>query len=126
VQLKTKERVELTPYKIPTLFNAAKLMQTLAKIREVKKQFINKPSLFHNATSKDLSVRVKKYFTGLFEGEPKVKDLRAIYALISFTNFTQITANKKIDRDVYFSQILGHSKDDLTTCGSYVDFFINS
>ena len=32
-QLKTKERAELAPYQIPTLFNAAKLMQTLVKIR---------------------------------------------------------------------------------------------
>lgn len=125
-QLKTKERVELAPYQIPTLFNAAKLMQDLAKIREVKKQFINKPELFHNATSKDLSTRVKKHFSGLFEGEPKVKDLRAIYALICFTEFYKIPANKKVDRDVYFSKILGHSENDITTCGSYVDFFINS
>jgi hypothetical protein len=125
-QLKTKERAELAPYQIPVLFNAAKLMQALAKIREIKKQFIDKPELFHNATSKDLSARVKKYFSGLFEGEPKVKDLRAIYALISFTNFSQIAANKRIDRDVYFSNILGHSKDDITTCGSYVDFFVNA
>ncbi len=125
-QLKTKNRIDVTPYQIPTLFNAAKLMQTLAKIREVKKQFINKPQLFHNATSKDLSARVKKHFTDLFEGEPKVKDLRAIYALISFTNFSKVATNKRIDRDVYFSNILGHSEDDITTCGSYVDFFVNS
>ena len=125
-QLKTKERLDVTPYQIPTLFNAAKLMQALAKIREVKKQFIDEPELFHNATSKDLSFRVKKHSSGLFEGEPKVKDLRAIYALICFTEFHKIPANKKVDRDVYFSKILGHSKDDITTCGSYVDFFINS
>ncbi len=125
-QLKTKERLDVTPYQIPTLFNAAKLMQALAKIREVKKQFIDEPELFHNATSKDLSARVKKHFSGLFEGEPKVKDLRAIYALICFTEFHKTSANKKVDRDVYFSSILGHSKDDITTCGSYVDFFINT
>jgi hypothetical protein len=125
-QLKTKERLDVAPYQIPTLFNATKLMQALAKIREVKKQFIDEPELFHNATSKDLSVRVKKHFSGLFEGEPKVKDLRAIYALISFTNFSKVATNKRVDRDVYFSSILGHSKDDITTCGSYVDFFINA
>jgi hypothetical protein len=125
-QLKTKERLDVTPYQIPTLFNAAKLIQALAKIREVKKQFIGEPELFHNATSKDLSARVKKHFSGLFEGEPKVKDLRAIYALISFTNFSKVATNKRIDRDVYFSNILGHSKDDITTCGSYVDFFVNA
>jgi hypothetical protein len=101
-------------------------MQALAKIREVKKQFINKPELFHNAASKDLSTRVKKHFSGLFEGKPKVKDLRAIYALISFTEFHKIAVNRKVDRDVYFSKILGHSENDITTCGSYVDFFINS
>jgi Telomere resolvase len=124
-QLKTKERIDVAPYQIPVLFNAAKLIQTLAKIRTIKPQFIDKPDLFHNSVSKELSSRVKKHFAKAFEGTSKVKDLRAIYALICFTNFNKITTNKKIDRDVYFSKILGHSADDITTCGSYVDFYTN-
>lgn len=124
-QLKTKERIDVLPYQIPVLYNANQLIITLAKIRKTKPQFINNQKLFHNATSNDLSIRVKKHFEGLFEELPKVKDLRAIYALICFSNFNKIPTNKKIDRDVYFSKILGHSKDDIITCGSYVDFYLN-
>ena len=124
-QLKTKERIDVAPYRIPVLLDADKLIRTLIKIRTTKPQFIDKPELFHNSVSKELSLRVKKHFSKAFEGEPKVKDLRAIYALICFNNFNQITTNKRIDRDVYFSKILGHSADDITTCGSYVDFYTN-
>lgn len=123
-QLKTKEREDVLPYEIPVLFNADKIIATLAIIRERKPQFINNPILFHN-TSKELSIKVKKHFTGLFEGEPKVKDLRAIYALISFNHFRESEKNKRIDRDVYFSRILGHSKDDISTCASYIDFYLD-
>lgn len=122
-QLKTKERIDVAPYRIPVLFDADKLIRTLIKIRTTKPQFIDKPELFHNSVSKELSLRVKKHFAKAFEGGPKVKDLRAIYALICFTNFNKNSLNKKIDRDVYFSKILGHSADDITTCGSYVDFY---
>jgi len=123
-QLKTKTRNDVKPYIIPVLMPNYRIIYALRSIRELKPRYINNPDLFHNATSKDLSIKVKKYFSGLFEGEPKVKDLRAIYALICFTEFHKTPANRKIDRDVYFSNILGHSKDDITTCGSYVDFYI--
>ncbi|WPY01547.1 Telomere resolvase domain protein (plasmid) [Candidatus Trichorickettsia mobilis] len=123
-QLKTKTREDVQPYNIPLLSDSKAIIETLKAIRELRPRYVNKPELFHSATSKDLSVKVKKHFDGLFEGTPRIKDLRAIYALICFTEFHKIPANKKVDRDVYFSKILGHSESDITTCGSYVDFYI--
>ena len=123
-QLKTKGRADVLPYEIPVLFSASKLIETLENIRREKERFIDKPTLFHDAVSKVLGLKIKQHFTGFFEGEPKVKDLRAIYALISFREFNKVGVNKKVDRDVYFAKILGHSENDTTTCGSYVDFFV--
>lgn len=123
-QLKTKTRDDCNPYEIPLLCEYSHIKHVLNGLRRAKPNFIGNPPLFHNICSKELSMRVKRHFTGLFEGEPKVKDLRAIYALLCFTEFHKIPANRKIDRDVYFSRILGHSINDTTTCGSYVDFYV--
>ena len=122
-QLKTNGRENILPYEIPVLFNASKLIETLETIRMKKEKFIDEPRLFHDAISRFLGLRVKKHFTDIFEGEARLKDLRAIYALICFREFNKVTANKKIDRDVYFAKLLGHGETDTTTCGSYVDFF---
>lgn len=124
-QLKTKGRTDVAPYEIPVLFSASKLIETLENIRKTKEKFIDNPKLFHDAVSRFLGAKIKQHFTGFFEGEPKVKDLRAIYALISFMEFNKVKGNKKVDRDVYFAKVLGHSENDTTTCGSYVDFFVS-
>jgi hypothetical protein len=124
-QLKTKTRENVQPYNIPVLSDGNKIIEVLKTVRELRPRYIDKPELFHSAISKDLSIKIKKHLGGLFEGVPRIKDLRAIYALICFTEFHKIPINKKIDRDVYFSRILGHSENDITTCGSYVDFYIS-
>jgi hypothetical protein len=123
-QLKTKGRVGVVPYEIPLLHNYDAIAKTLKSIQEAKPQFANNPELFNATASGRLSEQVKKHFTGLFEGEPKTKDLRAIYALLAFNKFQSGQQDKFITVSVnkFFANILGHSIDDVVTCGSYIDF----
>ena len=123
-QLKTKERIDCLPYQIPVLGHPNKIVGALKAIRELKPQLIDNPTLFHDTASKDLSIRVKKHFSKLLEGVPKIKDLRAAYATICCNEFHKTPANRRTDRDVFFSRVLGHAKDDISTCASYVDFYI--
>lgn len=125
-QLKTKGCTDVVPYEIPLLYNYACLSKTLKGIQETKPQFIGKPELFNATASGRLSEQVKKHFAGVFEGEPKAKDLRAIYALLAFKKFQVAEQLSKgcvtISINKYFASILGHSVDDVVTCGSYIDF----
>lgn len=123
-QLKTKGRTDVVPYEIPLLHDYALLVRTLESVQEAKPQFANNPELFNATASGRLSEQVKKHFTGLFEGEPKTKDLRAIYALLAFNRFQAGQQDKFITVSVnkFFANILGHSVDDVVTCGSYIDF----
>jgi integrase len=123
-QLKVKDRIDVAPYKIPLLYDYEPIAKTLASIREVKPQFIGNPLLFNGIASSELSARVKKHFTGLIEGKIQLKNLRAIYALLAFDLMKkQITDGYiTVSMNSYFSKILGHSEDDVVTCGSYIDF----
>jgi hypothetical protein len=123
-QLKTKGRTDVVPYEIPLLHNYDSLVKALKGIQEDKPQFANNPVLFNATAANKLSVAVKKYFSGLFEGEPKTKDLRAIYALLAFNKFQAEEQGKFVTVSInkYFASILGHSVDDVVTCGSYIDF----
>mgnify|MGYP003494846562 CR=1 FL=1 len=123
-QLKTKGRNDVVPYEIPLLHNYDAIAKTLKGVQETKPQFKNNPELFNATASGRLSEQVKKHFAGLFEGEPKTKDLRAIYALLSFNKFQQQGEGEFVTVSInkYFASILGHSEDDVVTCGSYIDF----
>jgi hypothetical protein len=123
-QLKTKGRTDVTPYEIPLLHNYVAIAKTLKGIQKTKPQFVGKPALFNATASGRLSEQVKKHFSGLFEGEPKTKDLRAIYALLAFDRFQAQEGSEFVTISInkYFASILGHSVDDVVTCGSYIDF----
>lgn len=123
-QLKTKGRTDVVPYEIPLLHNYNSIVRTLEDVQAVKPQFKNNPELFNATASGRLGEQVKKHFTGLFEGEPKTKDLRAIYALLAFNKFQEQDNSSFITISInkFFANILGHSVDDVITCGSYIDF----
>ena len=117
-QLKTKER-ECKPYRIPLLATPKLIISCLKEIRIDKPQYINKPILFHSNCSKVLSMAVKKYFSEFVESNITPKDLRAIYATIACSRYKK--DNRKTPQ-LYYSEILGHSEDDLNTCNSYFDY----
>lgn len=127
-QLKTKGRADVIPYEIPLLYDYDAIVQALKSVQEQKLQFSCNPELFNATASNKLSIAVKKYFTDLFDGEPKTKDLRAIYATIAFEQFRQrekvTTGFVSQTNNVYFSKILGHSPKDAVTCGAYMDFCV--
>lgn len=123
-QLKIKDRIGVSPYRIPLLHDYTPIAKTLSSVREAKPQFAGNPPLFNAIASSELSARVKKHFAGLIEGTIQIKNLRSIYALLSFdlirkqSNDGYVT----VSMNSYFSKILGHSEDDVVTCGSYIDF----
>ena len=123
-QLKTKGRTDVIPYEIPLIHDYDTINSTLKSVQDYKPQFKNNPELFNATASNQLSASVKRHFTGLFEGEPKTKDLRAIYALLAFDKFQvgEQGAFITVSINKYFASILGHSVDDVVTCGSYIDF----
>ena len=80
--------------------------------------------LFNGTASNELGARVKKHFAGLIEGEIQLKNLRAIYALLAFDSVSKKATDRyvTVSMNSYFSKVLGHSEDDVVTCGSYIDF----
>jgi hypothetical protein len=123
-QLKTKGRTDVIPYEIPLLHDYDTINSTLKSVQDYKPQFKNNPELFNATASNQLRASVKRHFSGLFEGEPKTKDLRAIYALLAFDMFCEQEGDEFVTISInkYFASILGHSIDDVVTCGSYIDF----
>jgi len=127
-QLKVKDRIGVIPYEIPLLHDYEPIAKTLVSIREAKPQFVGEALLFNGIASSELGARVKKHFAGLIEGVIQLKNLRAIYALLSFdAAIKQVTDGYvTVSMNSYFSKVLGHSEDDVVTCGSYIDFCLPS
>lgn len=123
-QLKAKDRIDVVPYEIPLLHNYTSINKALTSVREAKPQFLNKPLLFNSTASGELGIRVKRHFAGLIEGDIQAKNLRAIYALLSFDEINKQPNDGyvTISMNSYFSKVLGHSENDVITCGSYIDF----
>lgn len=120
-QLKTKDRIDVAPYVIPVLGDAEKIVATLDSIRTKKPDFINDPVKFHDAASKELNRRVKRFFPFVSDAPLSIKDLRSIYGELNF----MFEDNRTIAKSKYISSILGHTEDDITTGQSYLDFYIS-
>lgn len=123
-QLKTKCRMDVAPYEIPLLCDYDIILKALISIQNDKPQFWGNPVLFNATASSKLSTLVKKRFSGVFEGEQKTKDLRAIYAILAFNDFQESEQGefRTVSINKFFANILGHSENDVITCGSYIDF----
>lgn len=119
-QLKTKDRVDIAPYVIPVLGDAEKIISTLNAIRAKKPDFINDQIKFHDAASKELNKRVKRFFPFVSNAPLSIKDLRSIYGELNYF----FADNRTIAKSKYISSILGHTEDDITTGQSYLDFYI--
>lgn len=119
-QLKVKDRIDVAPYVIPILGDAEKVIATLNHIRIKKPDFINNPVKFHDAASKELNRRVKRFFPFVSDTPLAIKDLRSIYGELNF----YFEDNRTIAKSKYISSILGHTEDDITTGQSYLDFYI--
>jgi hypothetical protein len=127
-QLKVKDRIDIAPYEIPLLHDYRPIARALDSVRGAKPQFMNKPLLFNSTASGELGIRVKRHFSGLIEGDIQTKNLRAIYALLSFDQFNKQSNDGyvTISMNSYFSKVLGHSENDVVTCGSYIDFCLST
>lgn len=120
-QLKLKSRT-IENYPIPVLHDAKVLIDALESLRQAKPEFINNPAKFHSVASSDLCKKVKKFYVLCFEGVPKVKDLRAIYVEICHHLFCK---DRSLAKQQFYSNILGHDKDDSAISEAYADFYIN-
>ena len=123
-QLKLKAR-QLFSYAIPVLHQPKELIKTLHKLRLAKPELVGQTIKFHDNASSSLNHKVKKYYAGCFEGAPKPKDLRSIYAELCFALFCERDKVATIAKNQYFSHILGHGENDLSTADAYVDFYLN-
>ena len=119
-QLKTKGKY-CSDYKIPLLTITEPIITCLKGLRLDMPQYINNPAIFHSNCSKELSLRVKKHFSEFVEDDITAKDLRAIYATIACSKYKK---DSRKTAQCYYSEILGHSEDDLNTCNSYFDFYL--
>lgn len=114
---KGSEREVNHPYEIPLL---TKNIDHLIERFNFFKSITCFPSVhekFHNKISSPLNRMIKKEFEGIIKN-PKPKDLRAGYAEICFSLY----AENDISKPAYFSEILGHDPDDITTAISYNRF----
>lgn len=119
-QLKTKNRGVLPAFEIPVLCNSTKLINALHAVREAKPMFMDNMPRFHNAASSDVNKKCKKLFFNVSDAPISPKDLRSIYAEISYLYLDDVT----IAKPKYFSLILGHGEEDNSTALSYLDFYI--
>ena len=120
-QLKTKgsENAQTTAYEIPVLTDSQTVLHALIRLRELKDFTDLTNDQVHSRCNKSLNEYSKKHFAKLIP-DVKVKDLRASYATVCEHFYRPQT----MTQTAYFAQILGHSKEDLTTAQSYQDFYI--
>lgn len=120
-QLKTKgsDNAQTSPYEIPVLTKSQTVVDALSKLRQLKDFSSLTNDRVHSRCNKSLNEYVKKHFGKLIP-DVKLKDLRSAYATICHEFFCP----DHISQTAYFAQILGHSKEDLTTAQSYQDFYI--
>jgi len=118
-QLKTKNSKYYDSYVIPILMNTYDFINHFRFFREQNIKYLNKPVIFHDSCSKDLSFKAKVHFSKYIEGIVTPKNLRAIYATIVSNEFNK---NSRKTHQSYVADILGHSPDDLNTVNSYFTF----
>lgn len=117
-QLKGKTRL-LHTYEIPVLADGALILDAIKSVRQQRPLWVDNTILFHDCGSRELSLRVKRHFSDFIDN-PAVKDLRSAYAEICYDKFGTI----KTAKSRFFSDILGHGENDITTGQSYLDFYI--
>lgn len=133
-QLKTKSD-ELKSYVIPCLMNTSDFLRCWRDFREQHtKNVIDKQEhslndfysteltkKFNSSYSKDMSMRVKKYFKNFLGDEVTTYNLRHIYATIATMKFNNMSDNL-IHDDVFRAKILGHDENDLDSVNTYKQF----
>lgn len=133
-QLKTKS-YELKSYVIPCLMNTSDFLRCWRDFREQHtKNVIDKQEhslndfysteltkKFNSSYSKDMSMRVKKYFKNFLGDEVTTYNLRHIYATIATMKFNNMSDNL-IHDDVFRAKILGHDENDLDSVNTYKQF----
>ena len=120
-QAKTRGREGSESYVIPTLAPAAKIVATMATIREDKPDLVDLTSEgFHARCAKDLHKRAQVFAPVFTDGTAKPKDLRPAWAEIVWL----LIDERRTGKALYLSRILGHGDQDLLTAQSYDDFTI--
>ena len=133
-QLKTKSD-ELKSYVIPCLMNTSDFLRYWRDFREQHtKNVIDKQEhslndfysteltkKFNSSYSKDMSMRVKKYFKNFLGDEVTTYNLRHTYATIATMKFNNMSDNL-IHDDVFRAKILGHDENDLDSVNTYKQF----
>ena len=120
-QAKMRGRDSLGSYVVPTLAPAAKIVATMATIREDRPDLRDLSSeAFHNRCAKDLHKRSGVFAPVFTDGTAKPKDLRPAWAEIAWL----LIDERRTGKALFLSRVLGHGDQDLLTAQSYDDFVI--
>lgn len=128
-QLKTKggpETMHGKTYAIPVLAPAKEIVESFEEMRRSRSG-----RAWMEASKRQLSTTYNPQFNSRLKDCPAakfwpkgasltLKELRAIYAEIAYVSFAPRTT-----RAPYFSKVLGHSEEDLTTALSYMRYSLN-
>ena len=127
-QLKKREQ-ENDGYTIPVLCDNRLVLEAIEKLRKMKDFSDVVPAngktlaqMVNSKTAKEQNIVARKFFAEFVEGNQiTAYSLRAIYASIaSFLYYDSDCGNEM----PFFSEILGHSKNDIATAHSYEKFRI--
>lgn len=119
-QAKTRQRIDIGPYVIPTLCDSDTAIDVLQSIRDAQPDLPANPDLFHNRCVNALNSAAKEMAECFSDNRAKSKDMRAAYAEIAWLLFDE----RRTGKALYFSRILGHGAQDIATAQSYDDFVI--
>jgi len=133
-QLKTKSE-EFKSYTIPCLMNTSDFLihwrffreQHTKNVIDKKEHSLNDfystelTKKFNSSYSKDMSMRVKKYFKQFLGDDLTTYNLRHIYATIATMKFNNMNKNLYHD-DKFRAKILGHNERDLVSVDTYKQF----
>ena len=133
-QLKTKSS-ELKFYVIPCLMNTSDFLRYWRNFREqhtknvidITEHNLNDfyctelTKKFNSSYSKDMSMRIKKYFSKFLGEDVTTYNLRHTYATIATMKFNNMSKNLYHD-DKFRAKILGHNERDLVSVDTYKQF----
>jgi len=120
-QLKTKGRTDIKPYAIPLLSTVDVVIPALKRLQSGRTELKGNPTLAKNRTGKPISQKMKKLFPKFLGDNAQGRDLRRAYGAIAFYNSDR---ENEITKQKFISDVLGHSADDVSTGGSYMDFIV--
>jgi hypothetical protein len=121
-QLKTRSEEKCPAFIIPVLCDAKIIVDSQKDLHLKFPKYLNDPRSFNNNCASYMSKKVKVY-EPFIDDTISAKDLRAIYAAIACERYS---LDELKDSTIFYSEILGHDKDNADTFLSYRKYLIKN